>query len=211
MTMVGQVRALRRFTVRVALPEPLQPLSTLVMNLRWSWHVASRDLFESIDPKVWAAVNGDPVQLLGAVSPARLAELAADEGFLARLAEAHADLEHYLSSDRWYQSLGSEAPAAIAYFSPEFGIPEVLPQYSGGLGILAGDHLKAASDLGVPIIGVGLLYGAGYFRQSLSPDGWQLEHYPSLDRGGLPISALKDADDNPVRISLALPDDRTLH
>src|SRR5947209_5130344 len=115
MTSVSRVRALRRFTVRVALPEPLQPLSALVMNLRWSWHVASRDLFESIDPKVWAAVNGDPVQLLGAVSPARFAELAADEGFLARLAEAHADLESYLSVDRWYQTLGAEAPAAIAY------------------------------------------------------------------------------------------------
>ncbi|MDX6208466.1 MAG: glycogen phosphorylase, partial [Frankiales bacterium] len=157
------MRALRRFTVRVALPEPLQPLSALVMNLRWSWHVASRDLFESIDPAAWAEVNGDPVKLLGAVRPARLAELAADESFLARLGEAHADLERYLTEDRWYQSLGAEAPATIAYFSPEFGITEVLPQYSGGLGILAGDHLKAASDIGVPIIGVGLLYQHGYF------------------------------------------------
>src|SRR3978361_503751 len=98
MTKVRRVRALRRFTVRVALPEPLQPLSTLVMNLRWSWHVASRDLFESIDPQVWAAVNGDPVQLLGAVSQERLAQLADDPGFLARLAEAHAHPETYLAS-----------------------------------------------------------------------------------------------------------------
>ena len=87
----------------------------------------------------------------------------------------------------------------------------MLPQYSGGLGILAGDHLKAASDLGVPILGVGLLYRAGYFRQSLSADGWQLEHYPSLDPGGLPIRALTDADGAPARISIALPEGRTLH
>src|SRR3954453_20076304 len=210
MTSLSPVRALRRFTVRVALPEPLQPLSTLVMNLRWSWHVASRDLFESIDPKVWAAVNGDPVQLLGAVSPARLAELAADEGFLARLAEAHADLEHYLSSDRWYQSLGSEAPAAIAYFSPEFGITESLPQYSGGLGILAGDHLKAASDLGVPIVGVGLLYGSGYFVQSLSRDGWQQEHYPGLDPHGLPLTQLRGPDGSVIRVTVGLPGHRQM-
>ncbi|BEP11753.1 glycosyltransferase family 1 protein [Acidothermaceae bacterium B102] len=194
----------------MALPEPLQPLSTLVMNLRWSWHVASRDLFESMDPQVWAAVNGDPVKLLGAVSPARLAELAADEGFLARLAEAHADLENYLSSDRWYQSLGPEAPKAIGYFSPEFGITEVLPQYSGGLGILAGDHLKAASDIGVPIIGVGLLYQHGYFSQSLSADGWQLERYPPIDPYGLPLELLRAADGSPLRVEVGFPGDRTL-
>ncbi|MEO6885478.1 MAG: alpha-glucan family phosphorylase, partial [Jatrophihabitantaceae bacterium] len=107
--------------------------------------------------------------------------------------------------------VASSLPKAIGYFSPEFGITEVLPQYSGGLGILAGDHLKAASDLGVPIIGVGLLYGAGYFRQSLSRDGWQLEHYPALDPQGLPISALYDGDGNPVRVALDLPEGRRLH
>ncbi|MDX6207036.1 MAG: glycogen phosphorylase [Frankiales bacterium] len=204
------MRALRRFTVRVALPEPLQPLSALVMNLRWSWHVASRDLFESIDPAAWAEVNGDPVKLLGAVSPARLAELAADEGFLARLGEAHADLERYLTEDRWYQSLGAGAPATIAYFSPEFGITEVLPQYSGGLGILAGDHLKAASDIGVPIIGVGLLYQHGYFSQSLSADGWQLERYPPIDPYGLPLELLRSADGSPLRVEVGFPGDHTL-
>ena len=132
----------------------------------------------------------------------------------ARLADVYDDLNDYLTAPRWYQSQideGEQLPKSIGYFSPEFGITEVLPQYSGGLGILAGDHLKAASDLGVPIIGVGLLYGSGYFRQSLSPDGWQLEHYPSLDPGGLPIRALKDADDAPVRVAIALPESRTLY
>ena len=121
---------------------------------------------------------------------------------MRRLADVHDDLTDYLTQPRWYQRQqdladGASLPNQIAYFSPEFGITEVLPQYSGGLGILAGDHLKAASDLGVPIIGVGLLYGSGYFRQSLSADGWQLEQYPSLDSQGLPIKALPDADGRP--------------
>ena len=101
---------------------------------------------------------------------------------------------------------GHDGPAAIGYFSPEFGITAVLPQYSGGLGILAGDHLKAASDLGVPIVGVGLLYRHGYFKQSLSREGWQQETYPVLDPDGLPISLLREADGDPATITIALPD-----
>src|SRR5439155_4882123 len=101
-------------------------------------------------------------------------------------------LTDYVEQPRWYQSQqDGSLPKSIAYFSPEYGITEVLPQYSGGLGILAGDHLKAASDLGVPMIGVGLLYRAGYFSQSLSPDGWQLERYPSIDPHGMPLALLR--------------------
>jgi glycogen phosphorylase len=203
------VRALRRFTVRAQLPEQLAALSELVLNLRWSWHPETLDLLESVDPELWRTCNGDPVKLLGEVDHERLEALAADRRFLRRLSDAADDLNDYLVADRWYQSL-TDAPAAIAYFSPEFGITEVLPQYSGGLGILAGDHLKTASDLGVPIIGVGLLYRAGYFVQSLSRDGWQLERYPGIDPHGLPLSLLTDADDRPVKIALDLPDGRTL-
>ncbi|RBY77408.1 DUF3417 domain-containing protein [Blastococcus sp. TF02-09] len=205
------MRALRRFTVRAALPEPLLPLSQLVMNLRWSWHPETRDLFETLDPGLWQRCGGDPVKALGEVSAERLAALAKDRRFVRRLQDAVDDLEEYLSTPRWYQSLGAEAPASIAYFSAEFGITEVLPQYSGGLGILAGDHLKAASDLGVPLIGVGLLYRAGYFEQGLSSDGWQLEHYPSLDPHGLPVKLLRESDGSAVVISLPLPEGRTLY
>jgi len=206
------VRALRRFTVRLALPQPLAPLSDLVMNLRWSWHPQSLDLFRSVDPVTWEAVEHDPVRLLGEVSPARLAELAADPEFLGRLSAAHADLADYLTTPRWYQSLDREsAPAGIAYFSPEFGITEVLPQYSGGLGILAGDHLKAASDLGVPVVGVGLLYRSGYFKQSLNAEGWQQERYPPLDPHGLPLTLVLDAAGQPVVVTVGLPEGRTLH
>jgi glycogen phosphorylase len=203
------VRALRRFTVRAALPQPLAPLGELVMNLRWSWNPDSLDLFEAVDPETWAAVGHDPVRLLGEVGADRMAALAKDRRFLRRLSDAADDLHDYLEQPRWYQSL-RDVPQAIAYFSPEFGITEVLPQYSGGLGILAGDHLKAASDLGVPIIGVGLLYRRGYFTQSLSPDGWQQERYPPLDPNGLPLTLLRDDDDQPVKVGVGLPEDKTL-
>ncbi|MGS2590532.1 alpha-glucan family phosphorylase [Streptomyces hebeiensis] len=207
------MKAIRRFTVRPVLPAPLQPLSDLARNLRWSWHTETRDLFESVDPAGWRAADGDPVRLLGGVSAARLAELAADRRFLERLATAAAGLDTYLRGDRWYQRRdgeGGELPAAVAYFSPEFGVTAALPQYSGGLGILAGDHLKAASDLGVPLIGVGLLYRHGYFRQSLSRDGWQQEQYPVLDPDELPLTLLREHGGAPAQVVLALPGGRSL-
>ncbi|MFF9770778.1 glycosyltransferase family 1 protein [Streptomyces sp. NPDC014636] len=204
------MKAIRRFTVRPVLPDPLRPLSDLARNLRWSWHAETRDLFQCVDAEAWAAAGGDPVRLLGSVRPARLAELAGDRRFLRRLTAAADDLDDYLTGDRWYQAQSEGLPAAVAYFSPEFGITAALPQYSGGLGILAGDHLKAASDLGVPLIGVGLLYRHGYFRQTLSRDGWQQEHYPVLDPHELPLSRLKEPDGTPAQVSLALPGGKAL-
>ncbi len=135
-------------------------------------------------------------------------DLAGDEDFLLRLGEAVAELDEYRTGQRWYQLSGQaeQGPAAIAYFSPEYGITAALPQYSGGLGILAGDHLKSASDLGVPLIGVGLLYRHGYFTQSLSSEGWQAERYPASDPAGLPIALLRDADGAPARVTVGLPD-----
>ncbi|MFJ8185048.1 alpha-glucan family phosphorylase [Streptomyces sp. NPDC096105] len=204
------MKAIRRFTVRPVLPGPLRPLSDLARNLRWSWHAGTRDLFRSVDPERWAAAGGDPVRLLGSVPAERLTELAGDGDFLDRLAAVADDLHTYMTGDRWYQRQSGRLPAAVAYFSPEFGITAALPQYSGGLGILAGDHLKAASDLGAPLIGVGLLYRHGYFRQSLSRDGWQQEHYPVLDPHELPLDQLKEADGTPAQITLALPGERSL-
>ncbi|MEU5884603.1 alpha-glucan family phosphorylase [Spirillospora sp. NPDC047279] len=204
------MKAIRRFTVRSVLPAPLQRLDELVLNLRWSWHHETLDLFRAVDPVLWEAVGHDPVRLLGEVSPERLALLAVDRRFLRRLQDTAEDLHEYLTAPRWYQNL-RDVPEAIAYFSPEYGITAALPQYSGGLGILAGDHLKTASDLGVPIIGVGLLYRHGYFSQSLSPDGWQLERYPTFDPNGLPLTLLRDAAGLPVRITIGLPQGRDLH
>ena len=179
-------------------------------NLRWSWHPPTQDLFAEIDPEIWEAVGHDPVGLLGEVLPARLEELAADEAYVSRVAAAHDELREYLSDDRWYQKQVADGPSSIAYFSPEFGITAVLPQYSGGLGILAGDHLKTASDMGIPITGVGLLYRHGYFTQSLSAEGWQQERYPVLDPDGLPIKILREQDGQPAKISIGLPGEQQM-
>ncbi|MBO0608436.1 alpha-glucan family phosphorylase [Myceligenerans salitolerans] len=209
------MRAIRRFTVRTVLPEPLAALDELSHNLRWSWHAPTRELFAEVDPELWADVKGDPVAFLAALGSERLAALAADEGFVGRTRAAASELHRYLHEPLWYQAQrsasGAELPRSIAYFSPEFGITSVLPQYSGGLGILAGDHLKSASDLGVPIVGVGLLYGAGYFRQSLTRDGWQLETYPLLDPDELPLTVLREDDGTPAQVSLGLPGGRRLY
>jgi starch phosphorylase len=185
------MRALHSFSVRPSLPPELAALGRLAMNLRWSWDARTRDLFRWVDPERWEAVAHDPVQLLGAVPPARLAELAGDAAFTRYLAEVADDLARYLTQPRWFQDRQAEAGSPlglVAYFSPEFGISEALPQYSGGLGVLAGDHLKAASDLGVPLAGVGLFYRHGYFRQSLGLDGIQHERFPTLDPDGLAVT-----------------------
>ena len=210
------MRAIRRFTVRVTLPEPLAALHGLMLNLRWSWHAPTADLFASIDPVAWEAAGADPIAMLSALPSAKIAALAADGDFLARLGEVERDLSGYMSDPRWYASAGPDGPgpargpAAIAYFSPEYGITAALPQYSGGLGILAGDHLKSASDLGVPLIAVGLLYRHGYFTQSLSADGWQAERYPSDDPNGLPLEVLRDAGGAPVNVAVGLTAGRQL-
>lgn len=201
------MKALRRFTVRAHLPDRLAALERLSVNLRWSWDKPTQDLFADIDPGLWRRIGCDPVALLGGVKPARLDELAADEGYLRRLDALAADLDNYLTRPLWYQQQiadGVALPNGIAYFSMEFGVAEVLPNYSGGLGILAGDHLKSASDLGLPLVAVGLHYRSGYFRQSLTADGWQHENYPSVDPQGLPLRLLTDAGDKPVLIDLDL-------
>ncbi|WP_411558213.1 alpha-glucan family phosphorylase [Plantibacter sp. MPB07] len=204
------MKAIRRFTVRALIPDSLTSLTALAANLRWSWHEPTQRLFDEIAPDVWRESDHDPISGLGLVTPERLAELAADADFVGRADALHADLRRYLEEPRWYQGLPDPKPQTIAYFSPEFGIAAALPQYSGGLGILAGDHLKSASDLGVPLVGVGLLYRSGYFAQSITNDGWQQESYPVQDPDGLPVTVLREPDGTPVTVTLALPDDRSL-
>ncbi|MEJ2885617.1 alpha-glucan family phosphorylase [Actinomycetospora aeridis] len=207
------MKALRRFSVRAQLPAALAPLQELATNLRWTWHGPTQDLFATVDEAAWRSTGGDPVRLLGEVRPQRLAELAEDAAFVGRVQERAEDLRTYLGEPRWYQAQArssADLPSVVGYFSMEFGVSEVLPNYSGGLGILAGDHLKAASDLGVPLVAVGLLYRSGYFRQSLSLDGWQQEHYPALDPQGLPLHLLADASGTPVLVGVAMPEGRTL-
>ena len=211
------MKALRRFTVRAHLPERLVALERLSTNLRWSWDKPTQDLFATIDPELWKQLGHDPVALLGGVNPKRLDELAGDHAFVERLDRLAGDLDDYLTRPMWYQQQLAAGvtefplPSGIAYFSMEFGVAEVLPNYSGGLGILAGDHLKSASDLGLPLIAVGLWYRSGYFRQSLTADGWQHENYPALDPQGLPLRLLTDTAGAPVLVSLAMPDSGELN
>ena len=205
------MKPIRKFTVRAVVPPELSALEELAANLRWSWHEPTRRLFEHIDPLGWRRSERDPIAFLGDVDPRRLEELAHDEDYVGWAERERAALRDYVGEPRWFQSLEAETPRTIAYFSPEFGIAAALPQYSGGLGILAGDHLKAASDLGVPLVAVGLFYKAGYFSQAIAPDGWQQERYPALDPDGLPLSVLRRADGAPVQVTLAVPGDRSQH
>ena len=194
------MQTLRTFTVRPKLPDALVALDELAGNLRWSWDRNTRHLFASVDPDAWRAGMQDPKALLAGASPRQLHALAGDPGFLAELDKVRAELEAYLTGDRWFQERPRTALRRVAYFSPEFGLSEALPQYSGGLGALAGDHLKSASDLGIPLTGVGLLYRQGYFRQGLNADGWQQERYPTLDPHALAVHRLDGAQ---VHLDLA--------
>lgn len=191
-------KALQSFTVRARLPEALAPLGEMATNLRWSWDFRSKDLFRWVDPEAWSTSGGDPLRVLATVSRRRFEELAEDRGFMDFMSEVHVDFQHYLKSPRWFQR--RESPLkSVAYFSPEFGLTETLPQYSGGLGVLAGDHLKAASGLGIPVVGMGLFYREGYFRQELNADGQQQEHYLRLD----PYAMAMTLTDVQVEVSLA--------
>ncbi len=191
------------------LPDALAPLARLARNLAWTWDEEIAGVLAEVDPAGLSAASGNPVAMLAAAAPARLGQLAADAAFRARLASAEARLGEHLAAASWYDTLPG-APGAIAYFSPEFGLSEVLPQYSGGLGILAGDHLKAASDLGVPIVGIGLFYRNGYFRQLLTRAGAQVEEFADLDPALLPLVPVSDAAGQRVRIAVPLPG-ATLH
>ncbi|MGH9000443.1 MAG: alpha-glucan family phosphorylase [Acidimicrobiia bacterium] len=193
------MRALRSFTVRARLPEPLAPLHSLAFNLRWSWDERTRDLFRWLDPAGWEASGHDPVALLGIVARERLLAMTKDPGFMSFMTSVHEELVRYTERHRWFQGRKGSPLRSVAYFSPEFGITEALPQYSGGLGVLAGDHLKASSGLGIPLVGVSLFYRQGYFRQALNADGWQQERYPRLDPHAM---ALELADG--VRISVEM-------
>ncbi len=175
------MRALRSFTVRPVLPPELTPLHDLAMNLRWSWDERTRDLFRWVAPELWEQTGHDPVRILGMVPLERLQALTKDAAFMGMVDALHGELSRYLDTSRWFQTRTESPLRAVAYFSPEFGIAEALPQYSGGLGVLAGDHLKASSALGIPLVGVGLFYSYGYFRQELDSEGWQRERYVELD------------------------------
>lgn len=203
------MKAYRSLTVRPQPPETLAPLEDLVRNLRWAWHRETQQLFAEIDPQLWEECGHDPLKLLGLVSRERLAELGNNPDFVARMHRLRHELTDYCQAPSWFDQ--QQTPlTAVAYFSMEFGIADVLPNFSGGLGVLAGDHLKSASDLGVPLIGVGLFYRFGYFAQTLSADGWQQEHYLAHDPHSLAMDLVRKADGSELTITIPMPEDHTL-
>ncbi len=192
------------------LPDALDGLIALALDLRWSWFHGHDRLWRSIDPELWA-ITANPWLLLQKVSDQRLQALAGDAEFIRNLRQELAAQHEHLAAETWFsQNFGNTFTGAIAYFSLEFGLSESLPIYSGGLGVLAGDFLKTASDLGLPVIGIGLLYQQGYFRQSLSANGDQLELYPYNDPTMLPLTPLCDNNGEWINIALDMPG-RTLH
>ena len=197
---------LRTVQVAPVLPAALEPLRKLAYNIHWDWVPDIAGLFQRVDPELWERSGENPTFLLGQVGQTRLEELSVDLGFLSQLGRAEELLDHYLHSPRWYQTERVEyADIRVAYFSAEFGLTGCLPIYSGGLGVLAGDHLKSASDLGVPLVGMGLLYQEGYFRQYLNADGWQMERYPPNDFYNMPLVLERRTDGSPVRIAVEFP------
>jgi starch phosphorylase len=196
---------LQTFTVSPSLPPRLRSLGRIAYNLWWCWNPEAIALFSRIDPELWDQVDHSPVRMGGVVPQSRLDELAADEGFLAHLDRVEAQLDEYLKRPGWFSQNFPGVDMKVAYFSAEFGIHESIPIYSGGLGVLAGDHLKSASDLGLPLVGVSLMYRQGYFRQYMNNEGWQQETYPENDFYNLPLIAEKDGEGKPLLVSIPFP------
>ena len=194
---------IRHFYVRPNIPEELAPLREIAGNMWFSWNWEAVQLFIRLNPKLWDESYQNPVQMLGAAPQADLIAAAKDEGFVANVERVYRSFQQYMKSSSWFQNAYPEyTEFRTAYFSTEFGIDEGLPIYSGGLGVLSGDHLKSASDLGIPLVGVGLLYQRGYFRQVLSLDGWQRELYPDNDWYNMPVTMENRPDGSPVEIEV---------
>ncbi len=201
------IRPIYTYTVAPSLPKELEALHELAYNLLWVWDHDLMELFIRLDPDLWEKTNHNPAQLLGMISQDRLNSAARDDAFLTQLDRAYESYKKYLdASSSWFRKTYTQVgDNQIAYFSAEFGLTECLQNYSGGLGVLSGDHLKSASDLGLPLIGVGLLYQQGYFRQYLNADGWQQERFPENDFYTLPLRRELDKSGKPITISVNLP------
>ena len=201
------MKPLRTFNVSPSLPEKLEPLRKLAYNLHWDWNLEAKNLFQRLERDLWRATRHNPVLMLGQISQARLTEVAEDDGFLAHMERAVNRLENYLQERGWYQKQRGKTGQQECYadFCAEYGLTQCLPIYSGGLGVLAGDHLKSASDLGLPLVAVGLLYQEGYFAQYLNADGWQQEHYPINDFYNMPLHLEKNSEGSELIIQVDYP------
>ncbi len=206
------IRPVATVDVSPKLPRGLERLLDLAYNLRWSWHHETNALFRRLDSDLWVKTNYNPVWLLGQLDQQTLEDAANDTAFMANFKRVCDDFDAYIDAeDTWYRrKFGAADKPFIAYFSMEFGLTTCLQNYSGGLGVLAGDHLKSASDLGLPLVGVGVLYQEGYFQQYLNQDGYQQESYPLNDFANLPVRPVLEEDGKQMVITVPIAD-QTLH
>ncbi len=208
------MRILGKVTVFPVPPEPIARLSELAYNLWWSWTPAAQALYRDIDPDLWQAVNHNPVLFLRRVRQQPLDAAAGDMDYLERYEEVMDAFDAYMdppARGTWYErAYPGQSDHLLAYFSAEFGLHESLPIYSGGLGILSGDHCKTASDLGLPFVGMGFIYPQGYFRQRIDRDGRQQALYEKLDFGEAPVLPALGPDGKQVAVAVDLPG-RTVH
>ncbi|MCL2763031.1 MAG: alpha-glucan family phosphorylase, partial [Treponema sp.] len=189
------------YTVKPKLPASLKPLEEIARNLWLSWNYDAIQLFIRLDYDAWMQSQQSPVRTLGMVSQDRLAQAAKDDSYLAALKEVYDRFQRYKKGEAWYRGSHKDV---VAYFSMEYGMDTSLPIYSGGLGILSGDHMKTSSDMNLPLVGVGLLYRQGYFKQMLNADGFQQESYPENDWYNMPVERKNGKDGQPLKISVDL-------
>ncbi len=201
------MRPIRSFDITPSLPKRLERLYELAHNLWWAWNLEAVDLFRRLDRQHWEAAGRNPVLFLGTIDQNKLNRAAQDDAFLANMERVLDSFDRYMrNTTSWFHKTnGDTRQTAIAYFSFEFGLTDCIPNYSGGLGVLSGDHLKSASDLGLPLVGVGLLYQQGYFQQYLTADGWQMERYPINNFSTMPLERVRRSDGAPQMIDIAYP------
>ena len=190
-----------------SLPEKIEHLQELSQNVWYAWSPSLNRLFQRLDSDCWKACNQNPVQMLALVSQEKLRAAADDDSFVAHLERVYSEFNAYMAQKKWFETRYTACKDAhIAYFSCEYGLDVSLPVYSGGLGVLSGDHLKSASDLGIPIVAMGLLYRYGYFKQALNADGWQIETYDENDWYNMPVTLEKGKDGKPLMITVEMGD-----
>jgi len=199
------MKPIHSFIVKAKLPERIEKIRELAYNYWWCWDSDAKELFQRMNREIWKDVHHNPVALLNKLSQQQLEDLANQHDFTYFLDQVYDRFKNYIIEETWFGKQISLEQNCIAYFSPEYGINESFPVYSGGLGVLSGDHLKTASDIGLPLVGVGLLYQQGYFRQRLSQNGWQNEQYPINDFYSMPMTLILDKDENPILIDVDLP------
>ncbi len=207
---------IKPFLVHTNIPDRLQHLRELAMNLWFSWNTEALDLLIRLGYKpsqtskidYWEESDQNPVKMLGLLPQKEFIEACNDESFLSNLDRVYSRYQEYLTRKAWFaRNYPGDKDFLVAYFSCEYGLDECLPVYSGGLGILSGDHLKSSSDLGIPLVGIGLLYQEGYFQQYLNNDGFQQERYPTNDWYNMPVTQETDANGRPIQISVELEDE----